>query len=101
MRPRLRSAHRSPVAGAAAGPRTVCPLTSDGLRLVVPPAEQAVAERRGARFDSASGDWTVPAGRPVAVHAFHRWRPARWSSTTAPASRSASWPSPMPATAAG
>jgi hypothetical protein len=51
----------------------VGPFTSDGLRLVVPPAEQAVAERRGARFDSASGGWSVPAGRRVAVHAFQRW----------------------------
>lgn len=72
MRPRLHSAHRAS-APAASAPRTVGPFTSQGLRLVVPAAEQAVARRRGASFDTASGQWAVPAGPRVAVHVFQRW----------------------------
>ena len=72
MRSRTRSAHRA-AAPAASEPPTVGPFTTQGLRLVVPPAEQAVARARGAHFDTASGEWTVPAGRHVPVYAFERW----------------------------
>ena len=73
MRPRLRSAHRPASPPTPTGSRTVGPFTSDGLRLVIPTAEQAVARRRGAEFDTASGHWRVPPGRRVPVHAFERW----------------------------
>ena len=69
----MRSSHRAAATPAASGPRTVGLLTSQGLRLVVPPAEQAVARGRGACFDTASGQWTVPAGRHVPGYAFARW----------------------------
>ena len=49
------------------------PTTTEGLLLVVPPAEQGAARARGAAFDPASGHWYVPAGRPIEVHQFKRW----------------------------
>jgi hypothetical protein len=53
--------------------KVIGPTTTEGLLLVVPPAEQAVARARGAAFDPASGHWYVPTGRPIEVHRFKRW----------------------------
>ena len=57
----------------AVPPRSVGPVTSDGLLLDIPPAEQTAAQARGAVWDDPNQRWCVPAGDPVETHRFRRW----------------------------
>jgi len=53
--------------------RSVGPVTSEGLVLDIPPAEETAARARGAVWDDPNQRWCVPAGSPVEVHRFRRW----------------------------
>ena len=58
---------------AAVPPRFVGPITTEGLVLDIPPAEEAAARARGACWDDPTQRWCVPPGPAVAVHRFRRW----------------------------
>jgi len=51
----------------------VGPVTTEGLLLDIPPAEETAARARGAVWDDPNQRWCVPAGPPVEVHRFRRW----------------------------
>ena len=46
-------------------PRAVGPVTTEGLLLDIPPAEETAARARGAVWDDPNQRWCVPAGPPV------------------------------------